>query len=158
MQMHTEAHTILHWPDTISLGASFVGRRRDDGSRFGRRRAEIHRWQSTWMAIRLEMWRGSSCLGAVDGDAAFISIIPDDLVNDKKMICQKHASTRGCDQGRTSFAGMKVEHGLQLEPADPNPLPLCSVARSKAQTRAAKYRTPSKSISSIRRHCNIDVP
>jgi hypothetical protein len=34
------------------------------------------------MAIRLEIWRGRRCLmGAVDGDAAFISIIPDDLVN-----------------------------------------------------------------------------
>ena len=36
------------------------------------------------MAIRPEIWRGRRCLGAVDGDAAFISIIPDDLVNEKR--------------------------------------------------------------------------
>jgi hypothetical protein len=36
------------------------------------------------MVIRPEIWRGRRCLmGAVDGDAAFISIIPDDLINDK---------------------------------------------------------------------------
>ena len=33
------------------------------------------------MAVRLEIWRSRPCLGVVDGDAAFISIIPDDLVN-----------------------------------------------------------------------------
>jgi hypothetical protein len=37
------------------------------------------------MAIRPEIWRGRRCLmGAIDGDAAFISIIPDDLVNEKR--------------------------------------------------------------------------
>jgi hypothetical protein len=37
--------------------------------------------------LRLEIWGGRHLLGVVDGDAAFISIIPDDLVNDEKMIC-----------------------------------------------------------------------